>query len=100
MANSQYDLIYTHEEANYFGAIFSKIFNVRHLTDVHSLIPQVMKNFGYGRYKPLIHLIELIQRRVFKSSHGFISISPDLDEYIKKINDKVPRVIIEDSQNY
>lgn len=99
LVNKKYDLIYTHEEANYFGAVFSRIFNVRHLADVHGLIPQVLKNFGYGRYKTLIHMTEIIQRRAFKSSHGFIPISPDIDDYIKRINDRVPTAVIVDSQN-
>jgi len=100
LINRRYDLIYTHEEASYFGVLFSKIFKIRHLYDYHSSMPQVMKNFGYARYKPLIYALEQIERRVINSSHGFIPISPDLDAHIKKINDKIPRVLIENFQDY
>ena len=100
LINRRYDLIHTHEEASYFGVLFSKIFKIRHLYDFHASMPQVMKNFGYARYKPLIYALELIERRVINSSHGFIPISPDLDAHIKKINDKIPRVIIENFRDY
>jgi len=100
LINRRYDLILTHEEASYFGALFSKIFKIRHLYDFHSSIPQAMKNFGYARYKPLIYMLELIERWVIKSCHGFISFSPDLDAHIRKINGKIPTVIIENFQDY
>lgn len=100
LTSSKYDLIHTHEEASYFGAFFSKIFKIRHLYDFHSSLPQAMKNFGYGKYKPLIYTLEWFERQVLNSTHGFITISTDLDSYVKKLNDKVPRVIIENFQNY
>jgi len=100
LIKKRYDLILTHEEASYFGALFSKIFKIRHIYNFHSSIPQAMKNFGYARYRPLIYMLELIERRVINSCHGFITISPDLDAYIKKINDKIPTVIIEDFQDF
>jgi len=100
LINRRYDLILTHEEASYFGALFSKIFKIRHIYNFHSSLPQAMKNFGYARYKPLIYILELLERRVINSSHGLISISPDLDAHIRKLNDKIPTVIIEDFQDY
>lgn len=96
----EYDLILTHEEASYFGVLFSKIFKIRHIYNFHSSLPQAMKNFGYARYKPLIYILELIERRVINTSHGIISVSPDLEAYIKKINDIIPTVLIEDFQDY
>ena len=100
LLNNKYDLIFTHEEASYFGAFFSRIFKIRHLYDFHSSIPQVMKNFGYEKHKLLINILEFLEKRVINSSHGLIPISTNLDEHIKSINNKIPTVIIEDSQNY
>jgi len=100
LINRRYDLIHTHEEASYFGALFSKIFKIRHLYDFHASIPQAMKNFGYARYRPLIYMLELIERRVINSCNGLITISTDLDAYIRKINDEIPIVFIENFQDY
>jgi glycosyltransferase involved in cell wall biosynthesis len=100
LIKKRYDLLHTHEEANYFGAIFSKIFKIRHLLDFHGSIPQIMINLGYGRLRPLIYVLEQVEKPIINSSHGLITISTDLDAYIRKINDKILTVIIEDSQNY
>ena len=100
LLSNNYDLIHTHEESSYFGAIFSKIFKVRHVYDFHSSLPQVMRNFGYEKRRRLIRVLEYFEKRVIKSSNGVITISKDLDAYLKSINDKIPRVIVENFQNY
>ena len=100
LLNTRYDLIHTHEEAIYFGAIFSKIFRVRHLVDFHGSVPQNMENFGYGKYKPLIKILEFFERQAFNSSYGFISLSTGSEKFIRSINDNAPIVVIDDSQNY
>lgn len=100
LLNRKYNLIHTHEEASYIGAIFSKIFRIRHLYDFHSSLPQVMKNFGYERYRILLSILAHIEKRILKSCKGVITISKDLDIYVAGINDKVPRVIIENFQPY
>lgn len=99
LINRRYDLIHTHEEASYFGALFSKIFKIRHLYDFHSSLPQAMKNFGYD-HRYLIYPLELLERWVINSSHGVITFSTDLDAYVRNLNDKIPRVLIENFQDY
>lgn len=63
-------------------------------------MPQVMKNFGYERYRTLIHTLELLERQAINSSNGIITISTDLGDYIRNLNGKIPMVIIENFQNY
>lgn len=99
LISRRYDLIHTHEEASYFGALFSKIFKIRHLYDFHSSLPQAMKNFGY-EHRYLIYPLELLESRVINSCHGLITISNDLDSYVMSMNDKIPRVLIENFQDY
>ena len=96
----KYDIIHTHEEASYFGAFFSKTFKIRHVYDFHSSLPQSMKNFGYERYKPLIYLLELLEKKVVNSSQGLITISAVLKDYLKELNNNKPTVIIENFRDY
>ena len=96
----KYDLIHTHEEGSYFGALLSKVFKIRHLYDFHSSLPQAMKNFGYSRYRALIRFLEFLEKRVVNSSHSIITISAELDAYVKKINSNTPTIIIENHQSY
>ena len=100
LMSKRYDVIHTNEEASYFGALFSKIFKTRHLYDFHSSLPQAMKNFGYGKYKPLIYSLEWLERQVINSSQGLITFSTDLDAHIRRLNNKKPTVIIENFQHY
>lgn len=96
----KYDIVHTHEESCYFGALFSKIFRIRHLYDFHSSLPQVMRNFGYGNHAKIINTLEIMERTIINSCSGIITISPALDAYIGRINDTVPRMLIENVQNY
>ncbi len=100
LLSKEYDLIHTHEEASYFGALFSRIFKVRHLYDFHSSLPQAMKNFGYERHRSLIYAFELLEKYVVNSCKGVITISEDLDTYVMGLNNKIPRVTIENFQHY
>jgi hypothetical protein len=97
LIKNRYDLLHTHEEAAIFGTALSKIFRVRHLYDFHSSIPEAMRNFGYSGYSPIISMFELIERWVINSSHGIITTSPTLDNYVRRINDRVSRMMIENS---
>ena len=97
LLKNRYDLLHTHEEAAIFGSALSKIFKVRHLYDLHSSIPQAMRNFGYSGYSPIISMLGLLERWVINSSHGIITVSPALDNYVRRINDRVASVMIENS---
>ncbi len=97
LRHKHYDLIHTHEEACWFGAILTKIFRVRLLYEFGSSLPQVLRSSGYGRFWFLILLFEWLERWVIHSTHALIVISPALADYVKKINDKVPLAVIENA---
>lgn len=100
LITNKYDLIHTHEEASYFGALFSKTFRVLHLYDFHSSLPQAMKNFGYEKQKSLISVMEYFERHVIRSCAGVITISKDLDSYVGDINNEIPRIVLENFKNH
>ncbi|MGH7908804.1 MAG: glycosyltransferase family 4 protein [Thermodesulfobacteriota bacterium] len=95
--SERYDILHTHEEASFLGAVIAKIFKVRHLYDFHSSIPQTLKSFGYHRFPLLIPFFEWLERQVICSSNAIIVISPALADYVKKINKKIPLVTIENT---
>ncbi len=90
-----YDLVHTHEEASFFGFMLAKLFNIRHLYDMHSSLPQQLGNFQYCKFAPLIHLFRWFEETVIHASHGVITICPALKEQVEKINAGVPHVMIE-----
>lgn len=92
----RYDLIHTHEEGSIFGSMLGKLFKVPHLYDFHSSIPQALNNFGYDQFPLLIRFFEWIEKITIRSSNALIAISPELANYVRKINKNIPLVVIED----
>ena len=40
LLRGRYDVIFSHEEAGWFGAFFGKLFRIPHIYDMHSSLPQ------------------------------------------------------------
>ena len=95
LQKGRYDLLHTHEEAGFFGILLAKIFDVRHIYDMHSSLPEQLSNFRYTRFRPFIRLFEWIEKRVVNSSDAIITICPALAEHVKKINSRASQVMIE-----
>jgi glycosyltransferase involved in cell wall biosynthesis len=91
----RYDLLHTHEEASFFGFVFARLFGLRHLYDMHSSLPQQLKNFEYTKLAPMVSLFVWFERRVIDSSHAVITICPALKSQVETINTRVPHVMIE-----
>lgn len=85
LIRKKYDLIYTHEEASFFGVIFSKIFMIPHIYDMHSSLPQQLRNFKFSSSKLLFKIFSFFERFVLKNSHCVIVICKDLENHAKKI---------------
>lgn len=85
LVRKKYDLIYTHEEASFFGVIFSKIFMIPHIYDMHSSLPQQLRNFKFSSSKLLFKIFSFFERFVLKNSHCVTVICKDLENHAKKI---------------
>ena len=95
LRRKRYDLLHTHEEASFFGILLAKLFQVPHLYDMHSSLPQQLLNFRYTRSRPLIRLFSWLERRVILASAAVITICPALAEHVKQISGNVSHVMIE-----
>ncbi|MBI3596675.1 MAG: glycosyltransferase [Nitrospirae bacterium] len=98
LQKGRYNLIHAHEEASFFGVLFAKLFGIRHLYDMHSSLPQqlTLSNFQYTRFTPLIRSFEWLEQYVIKSTDVIITICPELEKHVKKVNGSVPQIMIED----
>lgn len=90
----KYDLIYTHEEASLFGVILSKIFKIPHIYDMHSSLPQQLRNFKFSSSKLLFKIFSFFEKFVLKNSHCVIVICKDLENHAKKLTspEKILRI--------
>jgi len=95
LLRNRYDLLHTHEEAGFFGTLLARGFGIPHLYDMHSSLPQQLKNFEFSHFGPLIYLFEWLERRVIHASDAVITICPALEEHVRRIGGHLPHVMIE-----
>ncbi len=80
-----YDLIFSHEEAGFFGAALAKIWRIPHVYDMHSSLPQQLDNFEFTRSRRIKSLFLWIEKFILKNSQAIIVICPDLSQTVQKI---------------
>ncbi len=95
LMKKKYDLIHSHEEAGFFGAWFARKFNIMHLYDMHSSLPQQLTNFKFTKLKFLIDRFEALERRTIENSDVLITICPELYNYVNHLYPDKKQVLIE-----
>ena len=73
LRKGSYELLHTNEEASFFGILLAKLFGIRHLYDMHSSLPEMMKNFPYARFGPLVRLFDWLEHKAIDSSDAIIT---------------------------
>lgn len=95
LIRTKYDVIHTHEEAGFFSVFLAWLFNLPHIYDMHSSLPNQLVNFKFGDNNVMIKLFEYLEQLVINSCDAMITIGPDLEEYVRDINPNVPMQMIE-----
>jgi glycosyltransferase involved in cell wall biosynthesis len=91
----RYDAIHSHEEAAFFAAPLAWLFRKPHLYDMHSSLPKQLGNFNFGNYRPLVWLMEGLERWVLRTCDVVLTIGLDLEEYVLKVNRQANHIRIE-----
>ena len=78
----RYDLIFSHEEAAFIGIVLGRVFNVPHLYDMHSSLPQQLINFNFTSSTILVQIFKLMEKQVLKNSSSILVICPDLQRTV------------------
>jgi glycosyltransferase involved in cell wall biosynthesis len=95
LMKKRYDLIFSHEEAAFLGIFLSKLWNLPHVYDMHSSLPQQIKNFNFSKSRFVNALFNWIESLILKNSHSIIVICKDLYNQIKKAGFEEKGVLIE-----
>jgi glycosyltransferase involved in cell wall biosynthesis len=95
LATNRYDVIHSHEEAAFFAALLARMFGVRHLYDMHSSLPQQLRNSRSWNHWPLVRLFEILERWVIDTCDAIITIGADLERLVMAMNPKTNQVRIE-----
>ncbi len=83
LARRRYDLVYSHEEAAFFGVVLARLFGKPHLYDMHSSLPQQLTNFQFSTSSLLKSVFTGLEDAVLKHSGSVIVICRDLFDYVK-----------------
>ena len=95
LTRNHYDAIHSHEEAAFFATAMAPIFKTKHIYDMHSSLPRQLRNFVYGRIRPLVALFSLFAKWTLDHADAVITIDPDLAEYVSNTTPDTPHVMIE-----
>jgi len=95
LCRKRYDLIHSHEEASFLAVVLAFLFRTKHLYDMHSSLPQQLSNFKFSNSGLLIKLFEKLEKITINRCDALITICPELEEYVKKINPRKRQVMIE-----
>jgi len=82
--SKSYDMIFTHEEASWFGTVLAKCKKIPHLYDMHSSLPQQLENFRFSRSKILKKIFLALERYVLRNAQSIIVICLDLFQKLEK----------------
>ncbi|MEW6456110.1 MAG: glycosyltransferase [Acidobacteriota bacterium] len=95
LLKKKYDIIFSHEEGSFIGVFFSKIFRIPHLYDMHSSLPQQLRNFKFTNSVLIYKIFVALERWVLKNSKSVIVICKDLENRVKEIVEKEKIFLIE-----
>lgn len=82
LAGRRYDVVFSHEEAAFFGIALAGLFGVPHIYDMHSSLPQQLSNFEFSRSPLLKRIFTGLEDAVLKRSRSVIVICRDLLDYV------------------
>jgi glycosyltransferase involved in cell wall biosynthesis len=95
--SGHYDVIHSHEEAGFIGAVLAMLLRLPHLYDMHSSLPQQFSNFGFSRSRLIRWVFLAIERFVIRRSRVVIVICPALAETVRGVDPQARTVLIENA---
>jgi glycosyltransferase involved in cell wall biosynthesis len=95
--SERYDAVHSHEEGGIIGVIVAAMLGVPHLYDMHSSLPQQLRNFAFTNSKLITNAFAWMERFVIRRSRVVIVICPQLEETVRAIDESVPTVLIENA---
>jgi glycosyltransferase involved in cell wall biosynthesis len=95
LLSRRYDVIHTHEEGAFLALILAPIFHIPHLYDMHSSLPNQLKNFRFGNSRLVINIFEILENWILKTCKMVLTVGIDLEEYVLNKNPNANHIRIE-----
>lgn len=87
LLRNDYDFVHAHEESVFFSRFLKPIFGFRLIYDMHSRLPQQLRNFDFTESPLLIGLFRRLERTSVRHADAVITICPALAEDVKELID-------------
>ncbi len=98
LLRQRYAIVHAHEEAVFFLRFLKPIFRFRLIYDMHSSLPEQLKNYRFTTSRLLIGLFERLEDSCLKAADAVITICPELAQYAKpRMPDPSRHFLIENS---
>jgi glycosyltransferase involved in cell wall biosynthesis len=98
LVRHRYAIVHAHEEAVFFLRFFKPIFRYRLIYDMHSSLPEQLRNYRFTTSRLLIGLFEKLEASCLKAADAVITICPELASYAKPLMpDPTRHFLIENS---
>jgi glycosyltransferase involved in cell wall biosynthesis len=98
LLRGRYDVVHAHEEAVFFCLAYRWFRpGLKFIYDMHSSLPQQLKNFDFSGNRWLIGLFSRLERWAVRSASAVITICPDLQRTVESLRSRTPSVLIENS---
>lgn len=98
LCRRRYAFVHAHEEAVFLAVFFRPLFRFKLIYDMHSSLPQQLRNFQFTKRRWLIRLFEWLEDLALRRADVVITICPELAEYaVPRMPDSSRHVLIENS---
>ncbi|MEO7133379.1 MAG: glycosyltransferase family 4 protein [Vicinamibacterales bacterium] len=81
----RYDVIHSHEEMGLVGVFLSKWLRIPHLYDMHSSLPQQLRNFKYSKSSTLRRVFTWAEHQMVHKSDVVITICQELQDTVAEM---------------
>jgi glycosyltransferase involved in cell wall biosynthesis len=99
LRQKDYDLVYSHEEAAYFGSFLARFCGVRHLYDMHSSLPQQLSNFDFCNIAPIVGTFRWLEKQAVSRSDTILVVYPQLQDHINALAPRKRVFLIENTDD-
>ncbi|MEZ5905598.1 MAG: glycosyltransferase [Geminicoccaceae bacterium] len=81
----RYAIVHAHEEAVFFLRFLKPIFQFKLIYDMHSSLPEQLRNYRFTTSRLLIGLFEKLERSCLRGADAVITICPELARYAEPL---------------
>ena len=97
LSKQKYDVLHSHEEAAFFSVHLARKYKIKHVYDMHSSLPQQLRNFRAYDFFLIRAVFTWLERRVLTNCSGVITICPELAQIAAKECGSIPHEMIENT---